>query len=40
MQINHRDDNKENPSLSNLYLGNQKENISDCINNKHRVGHI
>lgn len=40
MQINHKDDNKKNPSLSNLYLGNQEENILDCINNKHRVGHV
>lgn len=39
-QINHKDNNKLNPQLNNLYLGNQQENIRDCINNGHRVGHI
>lgn len=39
-QLNHKDDNKLNPSLENLYVGTQKENIADCINNKHRVGNV
>ena len=39
-QINHKDDNKSNPCLMNLYLGTQKENISDCVLNNHRVGHV
>jgi len=39
-QINHKNDNKNDNSLSNLYLGNQKQNIQDCINNNHRVGNI
>lgn len=38
MQINHIDDNKQNNHFSNLYAGTQKENISDCIRNNHRVG--
>lgn len=38
MQINHIDDNKDHNHYSNLYLGNQKENINDCIKNLHRVG--
>ena len=37
-QLNHKDDNKENPSLDNLYLGTQKENVKDCMKNGHRVG--
>ena len=40
MQINHYDDNKDNNNYLNLYLGNQEENIRDCIRNDHRVGHI
>lgn len=39
-QINHKDDNKMNPALDNLYLGTQKENIQDCKNNQQRVGHM
>lgn len=39
-QINHRDDNKDNNHFSNLYLGNQKENIQDCIRNGTRKGHM
>ena len=38
LQVNHRDDNKDNNSVDNLYLGTQSQNISDCINNGHRVG--
>ena len=34
----HKDDNQENNNINNLYLGNQKENIKDCENNRHRVG--
>lgn len=38
LQINHKDDNKMNPSVDNLYLGTQYDNIQDCICNKHRIG--
>lgn len=38
LQINHRDDNKMNPAVDNLYLGTQKDNIQDCISNGNRVG--
>ena len=37
-QVNHKDDNSLNNNINNLYLGNQLENIQDCIENKHRVG--
>lgn len=40
LQINHRDDNKDNNNISNLYLGTQKENINDCIKNNHRKGNL
>ena len=40
LQINHKDDKKNNPSLDNLYLGTQKENIADCVDNGTRVGHV
>lgn len=36
LQINHRDDNKDNNHYTNLYAGTQKQNINDCINNGHR----
>ena len=39
-QINHKDDNSKNNELSNLYLGSQQENISDCFDNNHRVGNV
>lgn len=39
-QVNHYDDNKDNNSCTNLYLGDQKENIDDCIRNSHRIGNI
>lgn len=39
-QVNHKDDDKNNNRIENLYLGTQKENISDCIKNNHRKGHI
>ncbi len=39
-QVNHKDDNSLNNNLDNLYIGNQKENILDCINNEHRVGNV
>lgn len=38
LQINHKDDDKNNNNFLNLYLGSQKENIQDCIINNHRVG--
>ena len=40
LQVNHRDDDKENNSLSNLYAGTQQENIQDCTSNRHRAGNI
>lgn len=40
LQINHKDDNSLNNFYLNLYVGNQKENIKDCINNNHRMGNI
>ena len=39
-QINHKDDNIYNNNVENLYSGNQKENIKDCVNNNHRVGNM
>ncbi|MDD6022213.1 MAG: HNH endonuclease signature motif containing protein [Oscillospiraceae bacterium] len=39
-QVNHHDDNKDNNNYLNLYLGNQEENIGDCIKNGHRLGHV
>lgn len=39
-QINHRDDDKDNNHYTNLYKGDQKQNIQDCINNNHRVGNV
>lgn len=38
MQINHIDDNSVNNHYLNLYMGTQKENIHDCIQNGNRVG--
>lgn len=32
-QVNHRDDNKENNYLYNVYYGTQAENVRDCIRN-------
>ena len=39
-QINHIDDNKDNNHYLNLYQGDQKENIADCIENNHRCGNV
>ena len=39
-QVNHIDDNKDNNHHNNLYIGNQKENIADCIANEHRCGNV
>lgn len=39
-QINHKDDNEKNNFLQNLYVGNQEENIKDCLTNEHKVGNI
>lgn len=39
-QINHKDDDKNNNHISNLYLGNQKDNIKDQFKNEHRVGNM
>lgn len=39
-QVNHRDDDKSNNHISNLYAGTQKENIADCIRNGTRKGHL
>lgn len=38
MQINHINDNKNNPSLGNLYLGTQRENMLDRSRNGSAVG--
>ena len=40
LQINHINDNSLDNRLENLYIGDQKQNIQDCINNNHRVGNI
>lgn len=40
MQINHKDDNSLNNNYLNLYAGTQKDNIKDCIGNRHRVSYI
>ena len=37
-QVNHYNDDKNNNNYRNLYVGNQQENISDCVRNQHRVG--
>ena len=37
MQINHIDDDKDNNSVYNLYLGTQRDNIADCFDNEHIV---
>lgn len=39
-QVNHKDDNPENNTIDNLYVGAQQENIQDCIKNEHRMGNI
>lgn len=39
-QVNHLDDNSLNNYYKNLYAGNQKENIQDCIKNEHRIGNM
>lgn len=39
-QINHKDDNKNNNNVINLYSGTQKDNIDDCFKNNHRVGNV
>lgn len=39
-QINHIDDNKMNTHISNLYVGTQRQNISDRKRNGHDVGNI
>ena len=39
-QINHIDDNCLNNDYRNLYCGTQKQNISDCITNNHRIGNV
>lgn len=40
LQVNHKDDNKDNNHFNNLYVGTQKQNIQDCITNKHRKGNV
>lgn len=39
-QVNHKNDNGLDNRIENLYVGTQKENISDCFNNNHRVGNV
>ena len=36
-QVNHKDDDKNNNRIENLYLGTQKQNISDTIKKNHRT---
>lgn len=38
--IRHINDNTTDNRLCNLQSGTQKENIKDCFNNSHRVGHV
>lgn len=38
LQVLHKDDNQLNNNINNLYLGDQKENILDCLENNHRMG--
>lgn len=40
MQINHKDDNKNNNHYTNLYQGTQRENYFDCVNNSHFIGNV
>lgn len=40
LQVNHKNDNELDNRLENLYVGNQKQNIYDCIKNNHRVGSV
>ena len=39
-QVNHKNDDSLDNRLSNLYVGNQQENVNDCVTNGHRVGRI
>ena len=39
-QVNHKDDNSMNNNYTNLYVGNQSQNIQDCIKNEHRLGNV
>ena len=36
----HKDDDCLNNNVSNLYVGDQSENIDDCFENGHRVGNV
>ena len=38
MQVNHINDDKNNNSIDNLYLGTQTQNAFDRVRNKHNVG--
>lgn len=40
MNVLHKDDDSFNNNFNNLYLGTQKDNISDCIKNNHRAGNV
>lgn len=40
MQINHKDDNKNNNHYLNLYQGTQYDNYLDCVSNGHFVGNV
>lgn len=39
VQINHRDDNKDNNHYTNLYAGNQRDNALDRVRNGHHCGY-
>ena len=40
MQLNHYDDNKDNMSVFNLYVGTQQQNRHDCVRNGQFNGNI
>lgn len=40
LQVNHINDDSTDNRLCNLYVGSQKNNIQDCVNNNHRVGNV
>lgn len=39
-QINHKNDDKQDNRVENLYAGTQQHNIADCIENQHRIGNM
>lgn len=37
IEVLHRDDDRNNPALANLYYGTQSENLYDCVRNGNHV---